>query len=99
MKRYIVVALFGVLALAGTAHAQNKFVYDAQLTQEGVKDLQKRSAVGLRTVIIKAAEAVGCKQEYWYFEPLVSVGHGGVDCPTAAAPVRNVSMTLKHLLS
>jgi hypothetical protein len=87
MKQYIALALFGLVALPGAAHAQNKFVYDAQLTQEGVKDLQKRSAAGLRTAIIKAAEAVGCKQEYWYFEPLVSVGHGGVDCPTATAPV------------
>jgi hypothetical protein len=91
MKQCISLALLGVLVIPATAHAQNKFVYDAQLTQEGVKDLQKRSAVGLRTAIIKAAEAVGCKQEYWYFEPLVSVGHGGVDCPTATAPVALVT--------
>jgi hypothetical protein len=37
MKQYIAMALLGLLVLPGTAHAQNKFVYDAQLTQEGVK--------------------------------------------------------------
>jgi hypothetical protein len=86
MKQFIALALFGVLALPATAQAQHKFVYDARLTQDGVKDLQKRTALGLRSVIFKAAEAVGCKQEYWYFDPLNSVGYGGADCQTEMGP-------------
>jgi hypothetical protein len=87
MKQYIALALFGLLALPETAQAQHKFVYRAELTTEGVKDLKARTAVGLRGNVIKATESVGCKQEYWYFDPLISVAFGGVDCQTETAPV------------
>jgi hypothetical protein len=91
MKQYIALTLFGVLALPATAHAQHKFVYRAELTAEGVKDLKARTAVGLRANIVNATESVGCKQEYWYFDPLVSVAFGGVDCPSETAPVAVVT--------
>jgi hypothetical protein len=91
MKPYIPLALFGALALPMNAHAQHKFVYRAELTQAGVKDLQMRTAKGLRANIIKATESVGCKQEYWYIEPLTSIAYGGVDCPSEAAPVAVVT--------
>src|ERR1700757_4778192 len=91
MKQYIALALFGILALPGTAQAQHKFVYRAELTTEGVKDLKTRTAVGLRANIIKAAESVGCKQEYWYFDPLNSIAFGGVDCQSDTAPVALVA--------
>jgi hypothetical protein len=91
MKPYITLALFGALALPTSAHAQHKFVYWAELTQDGVKDLQMRTAKGLRASIIKATESVGCKQEYWYIEPLTSIAYGGVDCPSDAAPVAIVT--------
>ena len=94
MKRCVAFALLGVLSLPGTASAQqssHKFVYRAELTVEGVKDLQKRTAVALRANIIKATESVGCKQEYWYFDPLTSVAFGGVDCQSETAPVALVT--------
>jgi hypothetical protein len=87
MKKYLTLALLGVFAFPATASAQHKFVYRAELTTEGVKDLKNRTAVGLRANIIKAAESVGCKQEYWYFDPLTSIGFGGVDCQSETAPV------------
>jgi hypothetical protein len=91
MKQYIALALFGILALPGTAQAQHKFVYRAELSTEGVKDLRARTAVGLRANVIKATESVGCKQEYWYFDPLSSVAFGGVDCQTETAPAAVVT--------
>jgi hypothetical protein len=95
MRRGVAFALLGfVLAAAGTAAAQqvsHKFVYRADLTVEGVKDIQKRTAVALRANIIKAAESVGCKQEYWYFDPLNSIAFGGVDCQSDTAPVALVA--------
>jgi hypothetical protein len=91
MKPYIALALLGVLALSGTAQAQHKYVYRADLTTEGVKDLKTRTAVGLRANIIKATESVGCKQEFWYFDPLTSVAFGGVDCQAENAPVAIVT--------
>jgi hypothetical protein len=89
MRRYIAFAFLGVFSLTTNAVAQpssHKFVYRAELTAEGVKDLQKRTAVGLRANIIKATESIGCKQEYWYFDPLTSVAFGGVDCQSETAP-------------
>jgi hypothetical protein len=91
MRPYIALALLGVVALPGTAQAQHKFVYRADLTQAGVKDLQTRTAKGLRANIIKATESVGCKQEYWYVEPLTSIAYGAVDCPSEVAPVAIVT--------
>jgi hypothetical protein len=91
MKHYIGLALVGILALPGTAQAQHKFVYRAELTTEGVKDLRTRSAVALRAAVVKATESVGCKQEYWYFDPLVSLAFGAVDCQTENAPVAIVT--------
>jgi hypothetical protein len=55
MKQYIALALFGILALPGTAQAQHKFVYRAELTAEGVKDLKARTAVGLRANVITSS--------------------------------------------
>jgi hypothetical protein len=86
MKRFIALAVLGVFALPITASAQHKFVYRVEFTIEGLKDLQKRTAVGLRTNVIKATESMGCKQEYWYIDPLTSTAYGGADCPTDAAP-------------
>jgi hypothetical protein len=91
MKQYITLALFGLLALPGTAQAQHKFVYRAELTTEGVKDLKARTAVGLRASVIKATESAGCKQEYWYFDPLTSVAFGGVDCQAPTGPAALVT--------
>jgi hypothetical protein len=82
------------LCIGGPAIAQqssHKFLYRAELTTEGVKDLQKRTAVALRANIIKATESVGCKQEYWYFDPLTSVAFGGVDCQSEMAPATLVT--------
>jgi hypothetical protein len=94
MKQCIAFALLGVLSLPAVASAQqssHKFLYRAELTIEGVKDLQKRTAVGLRANIIKATESAGCKQEYWYFDPLTSVAFGGVDCQSEMAPAALVT--------
>jgi hypothetical protein len=35
---------------------------------------------------------MGCKQEYWYFDPLTSTAHGGADCQTDGAPAVIVSV-------
>jgi hypothetical protein len=86
MKRFIALAVLGVFALPVSANAQHKFVYRVEFTTEGLKDLQKRTAVGLRTNVIKATESMGCKQEYWYIDPLTSTAYGGADCPTDVAP-------------
>ncbi len=89
MTRCVAFAFLGVLTLPATASAQqsrHKFLYRPELTVEGVKDLQRRTAVGLRANIIKATESVGCKQGYWYFDPLNSVAFGGVDCQSEMAP-------------
>jgi hypothetical protein len=86
MKRFIALAVLGVFALPVTANAQHKFVYRADMTAEGLKDLQKRTAIGLRANVIKAAESAGCKQEYWYYDPLTSTAYGGVDCQSDGAP-------------
>jgi hypothetical protein len=59
----------------------HKFLYRAVLTSEGLKDLQKRTATGLRANILKFTESFGCKQEYWYFDPFESTAYGGVECP------------------
>jgi hypothetical protein len=91
MKRLIALAVLGVSTLPVTANAQHKFVYRAEFTAEGLKDLQKRSAVGLRTNVIKATESAGCKQEYWYFDPLTSTAYGGADCQSDGAPATAVN--------
>jgi hypothetical protein len=91
MKRLIALAVLGVFTLPVTANAQHKFVYRAEFTAEGLKDLQKRSAVGLRTNVIKATESAGCKQEYWYFDPLTSTAYGGADCQSDGAPATIVT--------
>ena len=94
MKQCIAFALLGVLSLPAVASAQqssHKFLYRAELTIESVKDLQKRTAVGLRANIIKATESAGCKQEYWYFDPLTSVAFGGVDCQSEMGPAALVT--------
>jgi hypothetical protein len=56
MKRFIALAVLGVFALPVSANAQHKFVYRAEFTAEGLNDPQKRTAVGLRTNVIKATE-------------------------------------------
>ncbi len=93
MNRHIAFALNlslaipGLAALAGDAVAQqagpaaHKYIYRAVLTSEGLKDLQKRSATALRGNIVKFTESLGCKQEFWYFDPLNSTAYGGVACP------------------
>jgi hypothetical protein len=94
MERCIAFALVGILLVPATASAQqssHKFVYRAELTTEGMKDLQKRTAVGLRANVIKATESTGCKQEYWYFDPLTSVAFGGVDCQSEMGPAALVT--------
>jgi hypothetical protein len=97
MDRRITFALSSVLLFAGiavlpgdavaqqAASATHKYMYRAVLTTEGVKDLQKRSATGLRTNIVKFTESLGCKQEFWYFDPLNSTAYGAVDCPDEMA--------------
>jgi hypothetical protein len=95
MKRYIAFALLTVLSLPTVASAQqpsHKFVYRAELTTEGLKDMQKRTAVGLRASVVKATAAAGCKQEYWYFDPLTSVAFGGVDCQSEMGPAALVTV-------
>src|ERR1700760_1780489 len=91
MRKYFALALLGVFVLPPTAQAQNKFVYDARLTPDGVKDLQKRGAIALRTNVFKVVESAGCKPEYWYFDPLTSVAYGGADCQTPSAAVSIVT--------
>jgi hypothetical protein len=94
MTRCLSFVLLGLISLPVTVNAQqsgHKFVYRAELTTEGVKDLQKRTAVGLRANVMKATESAGCKQEYWYFDPLTRVAFGGVDCQSEMGPAALVT--------
>jgi hypothetical protein len=81
------IGVMGVALLPGNAIAQqsgttmHKYIYRAVFTSEGLKDLQKRTASGLRANILKFTESVGCKQEFWYVDPLNSTAYGGVECP------------------
>lgn len=63
----------------------HKYLYRAVLTTEGVKDLKMRTAVALRTNVLKFAESVGCKQDFWYFDFLNTTAYGAVDCPNETA--------------
>jgi len=58
----------------------HRYFVSAELTIEGMKNLQKQSATGLRAGVAEFAEAAECKLESWYFEPGASTARAIVDC-------------------
>ena len=60
--------------------SHHRYFVSAELTVEGMKNLQKQSATGLRAGVAKFAEAAGCKLKSWYFEPGASTARTIVDC-------------------
>jgi len=81
------IAALGLALLPGSAVSQqaaathHRYLIRAVLTTEGMKDLQKRGATALRASVAKFVEAVGCKQESWYFDYTESTAYAFQDCP------------------
>jgi uncharacterized protein with GYD domain len=63
-----------------TEQTHYRYFVSAELTAEGMKNLQKQMATGLRASVAKFAESVGCKLESWYFEPGASTVRSFIDC-------------------
>jgi hypothetical protein len=51
------------------------------LESQMIHMIQELSGQTLRANILKFTESVGCKQEFWYVDPLNSTAYGGVECP------------------
>src|SRR5690349_18939964 len=48
--------------------ALHRYLVQAELTAEGLKNLQKQSPTALKSGVAKFAESVGGKLEFWYFD-------------------------------
>jgi uncharacterized protein with GYD domain len=82
------IALPGILtdAIAQQAGAgRHRYLFSAEFTSEGMKNLQKQTATGFRAGVAKFFESAGGKLESWYFDYANSTAFGFVDYPDEIA--------------
>jgi uncharacterized protein with GYD domain len=67
----------------GAGH--HRYLFSAEFTSEGMKNLQKQTATGFRAGVAKFFESAGGKLESWYFDYANSTAFGFVDYPDEIA--------------
>ncbi len=67
----------------GTGH--HRYLFSAEFTSDGMKNLQKQTATGFRAGVAKFFESAGGKLESWYFDYANSTAFGFVDYPDEIA--------------
>jgi uncharacterized protein with GYD domain len=65
--------------------ADQRYLFRAAFTVDGMKNLQKQSATGFKTGVAKFFESVGGKLESWYFDYGDSTAYGFVNYPDEIA--------------
>jgi hypothetical protein len=65
--------------------AHNRYLFQATFTIDGIRNLQKQSAVGFRSGVAKFFESVGGRLESWYFDYANNTAYGFVDYPDEIA--------------
>jgi uncharacterized protein with GYD domain len=80
--------LFSGLALSGpqavgqqAGPTLHRYLIRAELTAEGLKNLQKQPPTALRAGVVKFVESVGGKLEFWFFDYAGTTAYSVIDYP------------------
>ena len=63
----------------------HRYLVRAELTPEGIKNLQKQPPTGLKAGVAKFVESVGGKLEFWFFDYGESTAYSVIDYPDEVA--------------
>ena len=65
----------------GQQQTLHRYLVRADLTPEGIKNLQKQPPTALKAGVAKFVESVGGKLEFWYFDYGESTAYSVIDYP------------------